>query len=102
MQCGRPELDLAAGRVEEGLRGYRDAVHVLTTRPIPGFGQGMGYEPWVLFPAAAALSAHVRHGHLDDGAPLRADLVAKVPRALDSAQGFLDYPVVGAMVFALA
>ena len=102
VRCGRPELDLAAGRIEDGLRGYRDAVHELSTRPIPGIGLTLGYEPWMLFPAAAALSAHIRHGHLDDGAPLRAELVAKVPVALDAAIGYLDYPVVGAMLFALA
>jgi len=102
VRCGRPELDLAAGRIEEGLRGYRAAVHELSNSPIPGIGQTLGYEPWTLFPAAAALSAHVRYGHLEDGAPLRAELVAKVPVALGAAIGYLDYPVVGAMVFALA
>ena len=40
--CGRPELDLAAGRIEEGLRGYRDAVARLTNRPIPGLGAALG------------------------------------------------------------
>jgi len=102
VRCGRPELDLAAGRVEDGLRGYRTAVHELSTRPIPGIGLALGYEPWTLFPTAAALSAHIRHGRLEDGAPLRAELVVKVPVALDAAAGYLDYPVVGAMVFALA
>ena len=74
VQCGRPELDLAAGRVEEGLRGYREAVHVLAHPPDPRPRNTVGYEPWVLFPTAAALSAHVRHGRLEEGAPLRADL----------------------------
>ncbi|WP_051552067.1 AAA family ATPase [Nocardioides sp. URHA0020] len=102
VRSGRPELDLAAGRIEEGLRGYRDAVRELNGRRMPGTGFGVGYEPWVLFPSAAALSAHVRHGRFDEAAPLRADLLARAPRALGDGTGFLDYPVVGALVFALA
>jgi hypothetical protein len=102
VRCGRPELDLAAGRIEDGLRAYRNAVQALGNSPIPGIGLSLGYEPWTLFPMAAALSAHVRHGHLDDGRSLRSGLVSKVPVALGEDVGFLDYPVVGAMVFALA
>ena len=103
VQSGRPELDLAAGRIDDGLRGYREAVRDLNTRPVPGLGAAsMGYEPWILFPAAAALSAHVRHGRLEEGAPLRTELRDKAPGALNHTTGFLDYPVVGAMVFALA
>jgi predicted ATPase len=102
VQSGRPELELATGRIEEGLRSYRQAVHELNSRPMPGMGMSMGYEPWVLFPTAAALSAHIRHGNLEDGAPLRAELRDKAPGALGTVVGFLDYPVVGALVFALA
>jgi len=102
VQCGRPELDLAMGRIEEGLLGYRHAVQTLTNRPIPNINVALDYEPWVMFPEAAALSAHIRHEHLDDGARLRADLLVKAPGALGGKMGFLDYPVVGALVFALA
>jgi predicted ATPase/DNA-binding SARP family transcriptional activator len=100
--CGRPELDLASGRVEEGLRSYRDAVHVLVNRPMPGLGGNLGYEPWILYPEAAALAAHVRHGRRDEATSLRSDVVSKVPNALEAAHGFLDYPVLGSAVFALA
>jgi len=100
--CGRPELDLVAGRVEEGLRGYRDAVHTLMTRPIPGIGLSIGYEPWVLYPEAAAVCAHVRHGRREDAVDLRDDLRTKIPGALASEQVFIDYPVVGSVLLALA
>ena len=66
------------------------------------FGAAVGHEPWVLFPEAAAVSAHVRHGRLDDARALRDDLPAKVERSLVPDAVFLDYPVVGAVVFALA
>ena len=33
--CGRPELELAAGRVEAGLLGYRNAVATLSSRSFP-------------------------------------------------------------------
>ena len=100
--CGRPELDLLAGRVGDGLRGYRHAVETLTTRAVPGMGPSIGYEPWVLFPEAAAVSAHVRHGHRAAALTQRRDLREKVVATLAADQGFLDYPVVGSVVFALA
>ncbi|HEY0949651.1 ATP-binding protein [Nocardioides sp.] len=100
--CGRPELALALGRVEEGLDGYRHAVHTLAHRSVPGLDAFAGYEPWVLYPQAAALSAHVRHGRAADAVALRADLLAKLPHALDLSQTFMDYPVVGSAVFAVA
>ncbi len=34
----------------------------LINRPVPGLGGSIDYEPWIYFPEAAALSAHVRHG----------------------------------------
>jgi len=100
--CGRPELDLALGRINEGLDGYRHAVHTLANRSVPGLGTFAGYEPWVLYPQAAALSAHVRHGRAAEAVALRADLLAKLPHALDHSQTFMDYPVVGSAVFAIA
>jgi hypothetical protein len=100
--CGRPELDLVAGRVEEGLRGYREAVHTLMARPIPGIGLSIGYEPWVLYPEAAAVSAHVRHGRREDAVDLQHDLRTMIAGALAAQQGFMDYPVVGSVILALA
>jgi predicted ATPase/tetratricopeptide (TPR) repeat protein len=100
--CGRPELDLVAGRVEEGLRGYRDAVHVLRTRPVLGLTEAVGSEWWLYYPQAAAVSAHVRHGRREQASGLRDDLRANLPRTLAAKHGFLDYPVAGSVMAALA
>lgn len=100
--CGRPELALIEGRIDEGLRDYRDAVQTLINRPVPGLTSLVDYEPWIYFPQAAALSAHVRHGRRDEGAELHANLRGKVPSTMAGEQGFIDYPVVGSVMFALA
>lgn len=100
--CGRPELDLAAGRTEAGLQGYRDAVVTLSSRSFPGLEAVLGFEPWTLYGEAAALAAHVRHGRKDLVEGVRANLIHKVPEILDGAIGFLDYPVFGSILFALA
>lgn len=101
--CGRPELDLVAGRVDDGLRGYRDAVRVLQTRPVPGLTDTLTFEPWVFYPQAAAVCAHVHHEQRDLVASMRADLRAKLPGILAGEAGlFLDYPAVGSVLVALA
>jgi tetratricopeptide (TPR) repeat protein len=100
--CGRPELDLISGRVEEGLHRYRDAVHVLETRPVPGLGGTIGYEPWVYYPEAAAVSAHVRYGRREAVTGPRDRLRSKLPNTLSESSGFIDYPLVGAILVALA
>lgn len=100
--CGRPELDLATGRTELGLRRYRDAVETLSERTFPGFEAILGYEPWRLYAGAAALAAHVRHGRQEDVGYLHHDLLRRAPEVLAGAIGFLDYPVFGSLLFALA
>jgi len=100
--CGRPELDLAAGRTDTGLRGYRDAVVALSSRSFPGIDTLLGYEPWTLYAESAALAAHVRHGGRADGRGLRDSLLGKAPGILRGGVGFLDYPVFGSVLFALA
>ena len=100
--CGRPELDLAAGRVEAGLRGYRDASRVLLSRSLPGLGESIGYEPWIYYPQAAAVCAHVRHGARDLATELRDELRVKLPNTLSTDSAFIDYPVVGSVLLALA
>lgn len=100
--CGRPELALAAGRVDEGLAGYRDAVRTLATRPAPNTSTVAGQEPWILYAEAGALSAHVRHGRRGEARTLRRDLRGKLPEVLEGGHGFLDYPIIGSVVVALA
>ncbi|GAA4713449.1 ATP-binding protein [Nocardioides conyzicola] len=100
--CGRPELDLAAGRVDLGLRGYREAAKTLSARSFPGLETMLGFEPWTLYAEAAAVAAHVLHDQRDEVEGLRRDLLDKSPRILDGAIGFLDFPVFGSILFALA
>ena len=83
--CGRAELDLAAGRIEAGLRAYRDAVRTLSARRFPGFEMLLGFEPWTLYAEAAAVVAHVRHGRPEEVAGLRRDLLRESPEILDGA-----------------
>ena len=100
--CGRPELELAAGNVDAGLRGYRDAVAELSARSFPGMETLLGFAPWTLYAQSAAVAAHVRHGHPEEVAGMRDDLLGKAPEILGGNVGFLDYPVFGSVLFALA
>ncbi len=100
--CGRAELELAAGRVADGLRRYRDAVAVLAARSFPGLEMIVGFEPWTLYAEAAAVAAHVRHGQRAAVADLHRDLLEKAPEILVGAIGYLDFPVFGSILFALA
>lgn len=99
--CGRAELLLAQGRVEEGLAAYDAAVVRISARSIPGFELD-GLEPWIVFPGAAALAAHCRHGHRDQATPHRDRLLAKATELLGRQDQFLDHPIVGSVLFALA
>jgi predicted ATPase/DNA-binding SARP family transcriptional activator len=98
--AGQAELALAAGRHEEGLRRYRLVAEEMRGIRFPGLPT-LGLEPWLLFGLAAAVTAHARYGQGDSGADLAAELAAKVPRILDPAYVFLDFPVCGMSVFAL-
>lgn len=101
--CGRPELDLATGRVEEGLRAYRDAVRVLQSRPVPGLSDTLDFEPWVFYPQSAAVCAHVHHRQRELVHDMRDDLRTQLPAILGGEGGrFLDYPAVGSVLVALA
>ncbi|GAB3194865.1 hypothetical protein GCM10027062_00120 [Nocardioides hungaricus] len=101
--CGRPELDLVAGRIEEGLRSYRDAVRILRSRPVPGLAESADFEPWVFYPQSAAVCAHVHHDRREPVRGMRDDLRAKLPAMLAGDSGlFLDYPAVGSVLVALA
>ena len=62
----------------------------------------LGFEPWTLYAEAAAVAAHVRHGRRDEVEGMRATMLGKIPEIIDGAIGFLDYPVFGSILFALA
>jgi predicted ATPase/DNA-binding SARP family transcriptional activator len=98
--CGNAELALARGDVERGLILYRDAVVALKARSIPGVDVATDLTPWVLFPEAGALAAHARH-RSPDGAALFDDLLSKQAVVLAGGRGLLDYPMTGAVLFAL-
>lgn len=99
--CGRAELLLARGQVEEGLEAYRVAVGRLNGHTMPGVDLE-GLEPWVLFPQAASVAAHCRYGHRTAAHHARDDLRAKAADVLASADPFLDHPIMGGVLFALA
>jgi predicted ATPase/tetratricopeptide (TPR) repeat protein len=99
--CGRAELALARGEIDEGLRLYRSSAAVMRERGLSGVDRPLEMTPWVLFPEAASLSAHVRHGVRGPVATLRDSLVEKTRRLLSEATTFLDYPMTGSLLCAL-
>lgn len=99
--CGRAELLLAQGRVEEGLVAYRQAVATLEAKRLPGFGFADGYAPWILFPRSGVVAAHCRAGRRDD---IAADCLElqRSAAAWAAGEGFMDFPIMGCVLFALA
>ncbi len=101
---GRAELAAARGDVPEALRRYRIAVEVNRTLRLPGMLPGptefSGLEPWTMFAESAALTAYARHGTGDDGADLWEHLQRSCLRLLGD-RTFLDYPVLGLVLFSL-
>ncbi|WP_459986378.1 ATP-binding protein [Nocardioides sp. AN3] len=100
--AGQAELQLARGETGAGLAAYREAVAILRRRDVPGLDVPADFAPWVIFPLSASITAHCRAGRgaevLDDRAALREQMVS----LLDSEDEFLDYPVVGCGLFAMA
>jgi len=99
--CGRAELLLAQGRTDDGLAAYRSAVSRLADRGFPGVDMD-GLEPWVLFPQAASVAAHCRHGRRGEAHDARDDLRIKAAAVLAGDDAFIDHPIMGAVLFALA
>jgi hypothetical protein len=102
--CGRAELALARGDGEAGLALYREAVRSLRHHHLPGVEMATDLTPWVIYPQAAALAAHALHGtprQDPEAEALSADLLRKLTALLEDDNGFLDYPVAGAVVLAL-
>ncbi len=101
--CGRAELLLAQGRVDEGLAAYRAATARLASLLIPGLEdlELDGFEPWILFPRTASIAAHCRFGRRDEATPDREVLLSDLIELLDS-DVTLDHPLTGCALFALA
>jgi predicted ATPase/DNA-binding SARP family transcriptional activator len=107
--CVRAELSLARGRVEEGLRLWRQAADGLRHPPRPVAGEPTQSPSWPREVQAVAVIAHARHGRLD----LVAELADELPEVLADAlpepdrptvppKAALDVPVLGALLLALA
>lgn len=108
---GRAELVLAEGHLAEGLRRYRDAHAAAGAFRFPGVAGVPGFEPWTLFSSASCLTAHARYLPADTppsdagavfAAALAATVLAKARTYVGEGAGFLDYPVAGTVLFALA
>jgi predicted ATPase/DNA-binding SARP family transcriptional activator len=99
----RGELMLARGDHSAGLALHRDTVASMRELAFPGVLK-TGLEPWALFGASIALTAHAHYGGNAEEAygqafyrRCREDALT----VLGSAQVDLDYPVVGLLLFAL-
>jgi hypothetical protein len=102
MRCGAAELALARGDQRRGLELYREAVGALREISIPGLPLSVDFTPWVLYPEAGALSAHARAGAHAESQELRDGLASKTLELLAGDRGFMDYPLAGALLYALA
>ncbi len=91
----RAEVALARGDVETGLRTYREMATAMA-RPLPEFGVTIAF--FALYGLANAAVAHARHG---EGADLVDELAALFPSATDRDSARIDFPLIGAAVFAL-
>jgi predicted ATPase/DNA-binding SARP family transcriptional activator len=102
-RVGHAELALARGDRAAGLAAYRESAAAMRELAVPGI-PATGWEPWVLFGEATALAAHAHHGGGADEAHGRAlfdSCRERVARALAAADPQLDFPVTGAVLFAL-
>jgi hypothetical protein len=102
VRCGYAEVALARGDVDAGLAGYRAALEAVRG-PDTSRGVEMPVElaPWVLYPEAAALAAHLRHGRGAEVPGLRESLRDRVESLLGGG-GYLDVPVAGTVLYVLA
>ena len=99
--CGRAELLLAQGRIEDGLEAYRTASARLTAHQLLGVELD-GFEPWILFPRSASLAAQCRYGRREQARADREVLIGKAASLLARDDAHLDHPILGTALFALA
>ncbi len=102
-RVGHAELALARGDHAGGLQTYRECAAEMRALSFPGVA-ATGLEPWVLFGEATALAAHAHYaGDADEvhGWELFTAARDRVARLLAQAHPQLDFPVAGAVLFAL-
>jgi tetratricopeptide (TPR) repeat protein len=99
LMCGRAELLLAQGKTETGLAAYAAAVVSIRERGMPGMRAPAAFAPWVMFAQAAMVAAFVRHGRR---ARSDRDDLTRIARAVLTQESFIDVPVLGCAIFALA
>ncbi|MFD4294319.1 BTAD domain-containing putative transcriptional regulator [Rhodococcus sp. NPDC058505] len=97
LATARAEIDLAAGEVEAGLRGYRRALG-LEGGPEPGAGDTP--DPFGLMVMSAAVDAHVLAGRAGAVADIVAAFTERVLTQLGPA-GYPDLPQTGAVACAV-
>ena len=102
----RAEILLARGDVEAGLLLWRQAADRLRNTPADA-GALPGSPAWTLEAQAVTVIAHAHHGRLD----LVEEIAADLPHTLSSritdpsarsATSFVDFPICGALLLALA
>src|SRR5215469_2016101 len=101
--AGRAELLLARGDYSVGLIVYRECAAKLRELEFPGVPR-TGIEPWALFGASLALTAHAYYAAEADeafGRELFRACRSNALRSLHAADADLDYPVTGILLFAL-
>jgi hypothetical protein len=102
VHCGAAELALARGDVDEGLARYRQATVTLREHLVRGVDWPVDFAPWVIYPEAACIAAHLRHDRGGDVVDLRDGVIDKLGWLLKGETPFLDYPVAGTVIYALA
>ncbi|WP_026909764.1 ATP-binding protein [Patulibacter minatonensis] len=103
-EMGHAELLLARGEKDAGIQGYRAAVAAMADVSFPGMPR-TGMEPWLLYAESAALAAFARHAGPeaeDEARALARSARDRVVRVLASGNPYLDHPVTGLGLFAVA
>ncbi|MDO9409488.1 BTAD domain-containing putative transcriptional regulator [Patulibacter sp.] len=98
------ELLLARGDRDAGLTAYRSAIVAMTDVTFPGM-PSTGFEPWLLYAESSGVAAFARHAGPDEqeeGRALARSVRDRTVRALRSRDAYLDHPVTGLGLYAVA
>jgi hypothetical protein len=104
----RAEISLARGKIDDGLRLWRQAVKLLGETDVPALDDDpLGLNMWALEAKSIAVVAHAQHHQLD----LLQNLVDELPKQLtellhtfvtDSAPFVMEFSLCGTVLLALA